>query len=98
MADLLAFLFERGYFSVSGDPQRGERLFSQKHCALCHGQSGSQAPDLRAIQDGLTVTRLASAVWEHGPTMLDQMRQRGVDWPSLTDRDVADLIAFFNRD
>jgi cytochrome c2 len=97
MADLLAYLFERGYFSVPGDAGRGQRLFHQKSCAACHEQAGSGAPDLRAADTNFTATRFAAAVWGHGPAMLDQMQQKGINWPSLTDRNVADLLAFLNR-
>lgn len=98
MADLLAYLFERGYFAVEGNPQRGQRLFTQKNCASCHGRDGSTAPDLQAMSTQVSPTRFAAAVWRHGPSMLDQMRQQGAPWPALTDRDVADLLAFLNRE
>ncbi len=98
MADLLAYLFERGYFSIQGDERRGARLFRQKSCAACHGQAGSGAPDLLALDTTFTATRFAAAVWEHGPTMLDQMKQKGVDWPTLNERDVADLMAYLNQE
>jgi cytochrome c2 len=97
MADLLAYLFEHGYFSVRGDPQRGEDLFREKSCVSCHGPSGSGAPDLRAIDATFTATRFSAAVWGHGPAMHDQLQQKGIRWPALTDRDVADLLAFLNR-
>jgi cytochrome c2 len=90
MADLLAYLFQRGYFVVQGDARHGERLFAQKSCSACHGQPKSGAPNLRVVNTVFTATRFAAAVWGHGPTMLDQMRQKGINWPSLTDRDVAD--------
>jgi hypothetical protein len=45
-----------------------------------------------------TATRFAAAVWGHGPAMLDQMQQKGIRWPSLTDRDVSDLLSFLNQD
>jgi cytochrome c2 len=97
MADLLAYLFESGYFAVRGEAGRGRRLFSQKGCAACHGQAGSAAPDLEASNQTFTATGVAAAVWRHGPAMLDQMQQRGIGWPTLTDRDVGDLIAFLNQ-
>jgi mono/diheme cytochrome c family protein len=98
MADLLAYLFERGYFTIDGNPRRGQRLFTEKNCASCHGRGRSTAPDLEAMNTEILPTRFAAAVWRHGPSMLDQMRQQGAPWPALTDRDVADLLAFFNRD
>ena len=98
MADLLAYLFERGYFSVQGDQHRGERLFREKGCASCHGQPGTAAPDLTAMKTTFTATRFAAAVWGHGPTMLAEMRQKKVSWPSLTDREVADLMAYMNQE
>jgi cytochrome c2 len=96
MADLLAYLFERGYFAVEGDSQRGERVFRDKRCASCHGQADSAAPNLQAMDTTFTATRFAAAVWRHGPAMLAQMQQRGDSWPALSDRDVADLLAFLN--
>jgi mono/diheme cytochrome c family protein len=98
MADLLAYLFERGYFAVEGDARRGERAFRDKGCASCHGQADSSAPNLQAVNTTFTATRFAAAVWRHGPAMLAQMQQRGDSWPVLSDRDVADLLAFLNRE
>jgi mono/diheme cytochrome c family protein len=97
MADLLAFLFERGYFSVQGDAGRGQRVFRQKGCSQCHGAADSGAPNLIASDTTYTATRVAAAVWSHGPAMLEQMLQKGMQWPSLTDRDVADVLAFLNQ-
>jgi len=96
MADLLAYLFEKGYFRTWGRAHRGERLFRDKGCASCHGQPGSTAPNLRTRDPELTAIDIAGGVWRHGPEMLAQMKQRGLDWPALTDEDVADLVAFFN--
>jgi cytochrome c2 len=98
MADLLAHLFERGYFAVRGDARRGERLFRQKSCATCHGEPASGAPNLAAMDVTFTAPRFAAAIWSHGPTMLDQIRQKGLPWPSLTERDVADLLSFLNQE
>jgi mono/diheme cytochrome c family protein len=98
MADLLAYLFERGYFAVEGDAQRGERAFRDKGCASCHGQADSSAPNLQAMDTVFTATRFAAAVWRHGPAMLAQIQQRGDSWPSLSEREVADLVAFLNME
>jgi cytochrome c2 len=96
MADLLGYLFERGYFGEEGNAGRGQRLFSKKGCASCHGQASSGAPDLKATAAPFTSAAFAAAVWRHGPAMLARIEQRGDRWPSLTDRAVSDLIAFLS--
>jgi mono/diheme cytochrome c family protein len=93
MADLLAYLFDRGYFQSAGDARRGARVFRAKNCSTCH-QQGGEAPEL-AGRGPFPATAFAAAVWQHGPAMLERMGQRGSSWPTLTERDVADLIAFF---
>jgi hypothetical protein len=39
---------------------------------------------------------MASAVWSHGPEMFEEMQKTGVGWPTLSGKDMADLIAFLN--
>jgi hypothetical protein len=39
---------------------------------------------------------MVSALWRHGPTMLDAMRKRGTPWPRFNGREMSDLIAFLN--
>jgi mono/diheme cytochrome c family protein len=98
MADLLAYLFERGYFRASGSARRGARLLQAKSCNACHGLSGSGAPDLQASGEPFSAIRLAAGVWRHGPAMLAEMRKRSLLWPMLTDQDVADLLTYLNSE
>jgi hypothetical protein len=39
---------------------------------------------------------MAAAVWSHGPEMFEEMQKNGQEWPTLTGRGMADLIAFLN--
>jgi len=43
-----------------------------------------------------SAARMASAVWSHGPEMAEEMQNTGLKWPTLSARDMTDLIAFLN--
>src|SRR5258708_27313908 len=42
-ADLFAYFYAVRFFYKPGDPARGKRLFSSKHCSECHGIYGSKS-------------------------------------------------------
>jgi mono/diheme cytochrome c family protein len=96
MADLLAYLSIESDRNLGGDPRRGERAFDQKSCSACHSRAG-EAPPLRVGQSKQSAVTFAVSIWRHGPDMLDEMRLQGVDWPTLTADDVADLVAYLNQ-
>ena len=96
MSQLVSYLFARRYFSESGNPRRGERLFREKNCLACHGQAGSGAPDLSARKGQFSPAMLASALWHHGPKMLAEMQRRNLPWPEFTGTQMSDLIAHLN--
>jgi hypothetical protein len=39
---------------------------------------------------------MVSALWRHGPRMLEQMKQKGVAWPRFQTKEMSDLIAYLN--
>jgi hypothetical protein len=39
---------------------------------------------------------MVSALWRHGPRMLDQMKTKGLGWPRFDGSQMADLIAYLN--
>ena len=39
---------------------------------------------------------MVSALWRHGPRMLDQMKTKGLEWPRFDGAQMADLIAYLN--
>lgn len=96
MRDLVAYLFEENYFDELGDAARGAGLFRSKSCDSCHGGEGTGAPALSG-RGGFTSASFASAVWSHGPAMLERMKERGIQWPALTGREVTHLIAYLNQ-
>jgi mono/diheme cytochrome c family protein len=93
MVEILSYLWLRRLADNAGHPKRGQKLFHEKRCAACHnGESGS-APHIGGSQTSLT---MVSALWKHGPAMLDRMAARGIAWPRLNANDMSDLIAFLN--
>lgn len=73
MSTLLTYLWSGQFFASSGDSRRGSRVFRDKSCAACH--VGGQAKRLTGDFDPL---RLTSALWRHGPTMLERMKRQGI--------------------
>jgi hypothetical protein len=39
---------------------------------------------------------MVSALWGHGPRMLETMHQKNLDWPRFSAQQMSDLIAFLN--
>ena len=54
------------------------------------------APKLAKGKDAYSDITMVSALWEHGPRMLEQMRQKKLPWPRFTAQQMSDLIAYLN--
>jgi cytochrome c2 len=96
MRELLSYLWARQFFQDSGNASHGSRVFAAKRCTSCHGVSSSGAPDLTGAHAPFNGATMVSALWRHGPRMLQQMKQRGVPWPRFAGNEMADLIAYLN--
>ena len=99
MADLRAFLASLRYFEPIGSPLVGERVFSDRGCAACHGRmaEGTQiGPGLRSGTEAFTTISFTVALWRHGPRMIDRAQELGIPWPTLKATDVGDLVSFLN--
>ena len=89
MSTLLSYLWSDQFFTTTGDSRRGRRVFREKSCAGCH--EGGQA---KPLAGNFNAVRLTSALWSHGPTMLERMKQQGIAWPRFDRREMEDLIAY----
>jgi len=83
---------------IPGDSERGAKLFEGQHCVQCHsvnGKGGKMGMDLSvAVDRGFTPALLASAMWNHAPVMWAAMEGAGIERPSLSASDAADLFAY----
>lgn len=99
--DLLAYIQSMGegvtrVYIPLGNPQQGKDLFRKKQCTKCHkihGHEKGVGPDLRVELRG-SLMQIAGEMWNHGPKMWAKMTQRRIKVPSLSPREMSDLISY----
>jgi mono/diheme cytochrome c family protein len=96
MREVLGAYWAKQFFAGSGDPSQGKKVFAAKHCAECHSGSGPGAK-LTDMKGGYNGMSMVSALWRHGPEMLDQMKQKKINWPVFKAGEMADLMAWLNE-
>ena len=95
--DLVGFLYTLNYFDPPGSADAGKRLFSEKRCIVCHtvrGAGGVVGPNLDHLQQFRSPIFVASAMWNHGPQMAEKMKERRIERPTFTAKELQDLIAY----
>jgi mono/diheme cytochrome c family protein len=95
MRQVVSYIWAKQYFQGGGSTAAGERVFAAKGCAGCHSESGG-APKLGKGTDGYSDISITSALWDHGPRMLERMQERRQEWPRFTAKEMSDLIAYLN--
>lgn len=81
----------------SVNPSRGKSALAQKRCIACHsiwGVGGKLGPDLAAAGSDQSFQQMASMFWNHTPRMVQLLRQRGMEWPTLSEQEMADISSF----
>lgn len=101
LADLVAFLYFLRFFDRPGDASRGEEIFANRSCDVCHSPGGlqeNQTPVVRPDLVGSTVASspatLVAAMWNHAPVMRRAILQKGKHWPELSGEDLRDLRSY----
>ena len=99
MADLIAYLFTERYFDPAGDAGRGQTVVHEKGCGACHGlgQGSGPAPSLARWQGAASPVPVATALWNHGPLMLERIERRHLEWPRFRAGEMRDLMEYLNR-
>lgn len=99
MANLVAYLFAQRHFSEAGDPSAGQRVYREKRCGTCHDQRRADlnVPELSQSTERFSAVTMTSAIWRHGPSMLEMMKKEGISWPRFTGSEMTNLIAYLNR-
>jgi mono/diheme cytochrome c family protein len=96
MREVLSVYWARQFFRGTGDAGQGKRVFAAKRCVQCHAGAGP-GPDLAAKAGTYNGMSMVSALWRHGPAMLEQMDQKKIKWPVFRAGEMADVIAWLNQ-
>jgi len=96
MRQILSFVWASQFFSPKGNAARGKHVFESKKCESCHNNPASGAPALTQANGAFSAVRMVSALWSHGPAMLEKMKQQKIGWPNLSPSDMTNLIAYLN--
>lgn len=97
--ELTSFLYFIEYLGQPGRAAAGERVYSAKGCARCHsiGGEASDGLDLSGLKLFASPLYISQAIWNHGPSMLESMRDMGVSPPKFEESDLADLSAYIRQ-
>lgn len=99
VSDLFSYFFALLYFEPHGSSARGRSVFVEKNCASCHSEVlNTQAlnPFFSRWTELRDPTSWAEHFWNHVNEMDSATTLRGVNWPELSARDTADLMAFLS--
>ena len=83
---------------LAGSPRAGAKVFEAKGCASCHSAVGvaqGRAPDLAS--ESMSRSRpdeLVTVMWNHAPQMWKRMREARAHYPSFSQREMANLLAY----
>lgn len=80
-----------------GDPIEGRHIFAERGCQRCHsiwGNGGTLGPDFAVVGAGRSLEQLAGLFWNHTPRMFETVRERGFEWPTFTEEELAHLISY----
>ncbi len=97
LADIVSYVLALGNTDRGGDAGRGKQIFSRKGCVHCHeGDELSEAvgPPVGRLGGYSTPVDMATAMWNHGETMLERMTEAGLSWPVFNDKEMVDVLAY----
>lgn len=101
MADIIAYLLTRRYFLGKGDRDHGAQIYAAKGCVACHRIAdigGAVGPELTEARGKVSPVFMAYVMWRWGPQMMAEMTRMGLPWPNFSGEEMADLIAFLDRE
>ncbi len=100
MLDLLGFLYYLRYLGEPGSVANGKRLLSSKGCMTCHsvgGEGGRVGPDFKTIPRYSGPLHMVQAMWNHGPAMQEQLRKKGITYPTLSGGEITDIASYLRQ-
>jgi cytochrome c551/c552 len=101
--DLFAYFRTLRYFDLRGEAIRGKQLFAAKHCNSCHAlekekstgqQTAPPVSDWPALTDPI---EWAHDLWNHSGAMLQEFRDKDVQFPTFSDQEMVDLLIYLQN-
>ncbi len=85
-------------FLLPPNPKQGEKVFTVKGCDTCHtvapGVEQKPGPNLATRSLHRSASQIAAALWTHRLTMLNAMEELGLERPTFSEQEMADLLAY----
>jgi len=100
MEDLIYFIYYFRYLGEPGSVSSGKKLLSAKSCLNCHQVSGNNknsVPDFAKLKEFASPVYMAQAMWNHGPSMQEKMKELNIVYPTLTGENIADITAYIRQ-
>lgn len=96
MRKILAYVWDLQYRGPEGNVDQGHRTFNKARCIACHRDAITGEP--RSPRPGQTFTPFSMVAlgWGRAREMHQSLEQNGIRWPSLSPRDMENLVAFLN--
>ena len=94
MRRLVGYLVSAQFFEERGDLERGKAVYAKKRCGVCHDSPASGAPARQGMAGRMTSFGMVAALWKHGPTMWNAMREKNISWPRFNGSEMADLTTY----
>ncbi|UCF65847.1 MAG: cytochrome c [bacterium] len=99
MADIIGYFYSIKLQDASGDEENGKNIVYNRDCLSCHsikGEGSSIATDLARV-DGLDNSLIVvNAMFNHASDMKKRHTEMKLEWPKLSGKDIADLVAYLN--
>jgi cytochrome c2 len=96
LADVIAYLYYLRFDETAGSVGAGRALFADKGCSQCHALEGTPSigPNLAESAAVSTPMGLATAMWNHAPSMYQRTQEAGISWPLFQGDEMRDLAAY----
>ena len=96
MADIIAFLYLAGFMNVTGQKEKGEEVFREKSCYICHDKSAGETfvVDLKKTNKINTPEEMIQMMWNHASGMEMMMNDMNIPWPNFEKTEMKDLYIF----
>ncbi|MFQ5730274.1 MAG: c-type cytochrome [Waddliaceae bacterium] len=96
MIDLIAYLHFLPYSSIRGDANRGQKLFVEKGCVMCHGANNQQkdGPRRSLVEASESFISLATEMWNHTTVMREMLAKKNLRWPQFFEDEMQDLLIY----